>query len=290
MKLTIGQKVAALAGAWSSREDIKRLLIRRYWAKRAHFDLRFAGIEVRFSTEDFYSNFWFYGPQTVDAVYEPAVTALLIDRIRSARSFADVGANLGYFSMVAGVARPGIPIFAFEMDETLRPIIERNLKLNGIDSATIVSSAISSISGQRVNYVPHPFSFLGKVANESIEPYPLQLSTTTLCLDDFFGRQDVLPNLVKMDIDGCEMAALRGMELILDQEDLVMLLEVHARLLPHFGSSLKEVEQFLAERGFKFAQIGDFRRNKEVSLHEIATFDHLKSKSGDMRLVSRELG
>ncbi len=287
MKLRFGQKLAALAGIWLARKKIKKLLIQNYWSRHAVFPLEFAGIKATFSTEDFYSNYWFYGPQMSGMVYEPAVTSLLVERLPNARAFADVGANLGYFTVVAGVARPGLPIFTFEMDHTLRPIIERNLELNHIETAIITNAAVGARAGSPVEFVPHPFSFLGKIAQESIEPYPLTLTTETLVLDEFFARQGVLPNLIKMDIDGAEMAALKGMEKILEQDDLIMLLEVHAHHLPSFGTNLLEVQHFLTQRGFSFRKVGDFRDSRTVDLQPLDDFSGLSSPSGDMLLVSR---
>src|SRR5262245_56129330 len=102
MKLRFHQKVLVLSKSWAARAEIKRVLVRRYWKQREQFNLDFCGVRAKFSTKDFYSNYWFYGPQTSAAVYEPAITSLLASRVRRARAFADVGANLGYFTVVAG--------------------------------------------------------------------------------------------------------------------------------------------------------------------------------------------
>src|SRR6187549_1435080 len=103
MRMTNSQKVRTLFGAFACRSDIKRTLVRRYWSQHKIFNLDFAGIRAVFSTEDFYSNYWFFGPQNEIPVYEPAVTRLLISRLQSSRGFADLGANLGYFSVIAAI-------------------------------------------------------------------------------------------------------------------------------------------------------------------------------------------
>ena len=119
MRMTTAQKMRTMFGAFSARSDIKRLLIRRYWERQKTFVLDFAGVQAIFSTADFYSNYWFYGPQIEDMVYEPGTTQVLLSRLRSCRGFADIGANLGYFSVIAAVALKQVPVFAFEMDATL---------------------------------------------------------------------------------------------------------------------------------------------------------------------------
>ena len=84
--------------------EIKNLLVRKYWSRRKQLTVDISGTSATFSTADYYSNCWFFGSQNLEAVYEPAISRLLIENIGKARAFADLGANLGYFTVLAAIA------------------------------------------------------------------------------------------------------------------------------------------------------------------------------------------
>jgi FkbM family methyltransferase len=287
MRMTGVQKMKTALGVFSAGPDIRRLLIRRYWDQYKTFELHFAGVHAVFSTADFYSNYWFYGPQNETQVYEPATTRLLLSRLRGCRGFADLGANLGYFAVIAAVVLKQAPVFAFEMDASLAPLIKRNLQLNGCENGQVLSAAVGDTDGATVSYTPHPFSFVALVSRISTSPFDIRLAATTVSLDKYFADNSVLPNLLKIDVDGAEMAVLRGMSRLLAQPDLQMLLEVHAHHLPQFGSSAGAVLEFLYEREFKTYLLEQFRNDPNGSLREIRDAREITAKTGDMLLVTR---
>jgi FkbM family methyltransferase len=290
MQMTITQKMRAVLGALSSRSDIKRLLIRQYWNRQKTFVLDFAGVHAVFSTEDFYSNYWFYGPQTQINVYEPAVTRLLISRLSGARCFSDLGANLGYYSVIAALVLKNAPVFAFELDSTLGPIIERNLQLNGCTSAKVISGAVGEADGEVVCYTPHPFGFIERITGVNTEPFRVQLAATTVSLDKYFGDGQLLPDFLKIDVDGAEMNVLRGMSRVLAQSNVQMLLEVHPFHLQQFGSTANAVLSFLHERAFRtYRLVHDPVRNLDatIPLREIHNADELTGNISDMVFVTR---
>ena len=210
MKLQFFQKLDALAGVFAARGALKNVLIRNFWAKKKTFPLDVAGVKAVFSTADFYSNWWFYRQSQVENyVYEPFVSRLIVERSLRARAFVDVGANLGYFTvLVAKVLQSARKqVYSFEMDASLIPLIHRNLELNGLDNVQVVNAYIVEKSGPRFEYTPHAYSFLGRAAGISTEGLDIKLSANGLGLDDYFQAGPVLPNLMKMDIDGAEMGA-----------------------------------------------------------------------------------
>jgi FkbM family methyltransferase len=277
--MTLLQKAATVLGAVAARSDIKRLLVRRYWERRDTFTVNFEGIQAVFSTKDFYSNYWFYGPQIADGVYEAAVTRLLIQRIRGARGFIDVGANLGYFTVVAAVALKGAPVYSFEIDATLAPITQANLRLNNCN-AQVVSAAVGERDKAPVPYTPHAFGFVELATGLQTAPFRIELLAPTLSLDAYFEGAQALPNFIKVDVDGAEMGVLRGMSRLLAQPDLQMLLEVQYGIDP--DEKIDEILTFLHQREFRTYFIDQSRTNG--GLREVRRASEL---SGNMLLVIR---
>jgi FkbM family methyltransferase len=288
MRLNWPQKFLALLGAYKARNQLKQVLVRNYWATKKTFPLNLPGHDITFCTDDFFSTAFFYQQSQVENfIYEPAITHILVDRMTSSRCFADVGANLGYFTTIAAKLRPDIPVYSFELDETLRPLIERNLRSNHVENVTVVNAAVGD-GGEPIRYTPHAFSFLSFVSLIPTAPLEVKYSAPVIRLDDYFKDKAVKPDLMKIDIDGGEMSMLRGSETLLAQDDLEMLLEVHTRHLPKFGSSTAEVLEFLRQRGFRCFQIGDFRDAKRTSIVDVTDrAEVLQTVSGDMLYVTR---
>lgn len=284
MRMNVGQKGIALASAGRYRRQLENLLVRRYWQQKKSWHLDFGGITADFATDDFYSNIWFYGSQNIGEAYEPAITQLVIEHARKSASFVDIGANLGYFSVVAGRANPALAILSVEIDETLAPILRRNLSINGVQ-AEIHTGAVGD-GGDPIRYTPHPYSFIFKVAQEDSLAPELTLPAANMTIDAILGARK--PDFVKMDVDGAEMIALRHAGAMLSNPELTMLLEVHPTLLPEFGSSAKEVGDYLTSLGFSLYTIGDFRSAAKVALERVDSLGHLSTPSGDMILVTRK--
>lgn len=65
-------------------------------------------------------------------------------------------------------------------------------------------------------------------------------------------------NLIKMDIAGAELSALRGMESLIDQKDRcpIIICEIHPEELRGFGYTDKDLSNFLKRKGLKIKIIG----------------------------------
>lgn len=286
MRLNPVQKVQTAFSAVQYRGELKSLLIRRFWQRQKVLEVNVEGTRAKFDTSDFLSSVFFWQSE-FSSDYEPAVSRILKALIRSAEVYADIGGNVGFFSVLPAMMNPDCKIFYFEMDRTLRPLLIRNMTLNNLseERITVVNAAVGDREGE-IEYVPHPYSFLAKLARENVDIYDLKYRAPRITLDSYFLNEGKDPDLLKIDIDGAEMFALRGMSRILNDKKPDLLLEVHPAYLPQFGSSASEVHCFLKERGYRFFRIPDFRNTKSSKPVEIFNFDNLASGTGDMLFVT----
>lgn len=237
------------------------------------FSTNVAGVDLAFSTEDPYSRLWFYGPIAGGGVYEPQVTKLLVERLNGSRCFADVGANLGYYSCLASRLLPAGRVFAFEMDDHNCSLLERNLRLNDCVNVTVVQAAVTDTLGA-ATYVRRPSGRANRFWGLGLASPPrsrsdevVKVPTTTL--DAYFAHQRLEPDIVKIDVEGAEYKVLQGMRGLLGRGGIILIVEVHLRKLMAFGASVRDVLALLLGHGFQIFEIEHSRHAGALSLRRI---------------------
>jgi FkbM family methyltransferase len=163
--------------------------------------------------------------------YEPELQAALQEFIRPGMTVYDVGANIGYISLMLAhhVTATG-RVFAFEALPANLERIQKNMDLNHLANVQVVSAAVTDHEGPLVFYV-HESVGMGKAAGSAgrrEEQYKAQITVNGLSLDDFVYTQgNPPPQAVKMDIEGGEVLALPGMRRILAEHHPLLFLELH---------------------------------------------------------------
>jgi FkbM family methyltransferase len=163
--------------------------------------------------------------------YEPELQAALKHLIPQGAVIYDVGANIGYVSLLlAKAAGENGKVFAFEALPSNVRQLRRNIKLNEMESRIMVCPvAVSDKTGQ-VSFLVHASGGMGKAVGSAgrDERYQSEISVESISLDDFvFKRGNPPPAVIKMDIEGGEVLALPGMERILNDIHPLLLMELH---------------------------------------------------------------
>jgi len=145
-------------------------------------------------------------------VYEEEVTRLFHQLSSPAWTVLDVGANVGYFSLVAAEAGGiGARIFAFEPNPQMATLLRRTLALNGRSQVELVAAACGERDDKvELHLSPDPhntgLSTVRHLAGTK------RLTVNELRLDTFCAEHDVEPDLIKIDVEGAEDSVLRGAE------------------------------------------------------------------------------
>jgi FkbM family methyltransferase len=159
----------------------------------------------------------------------------------------DVGASVGSYALLFGQwVRPHGRVYAFEPAPAVRDALERHIALNGLgDVVVAVAQAVSDRTG-RARFVTPGLHGISRLAGE-MEPAPTTVDTITI--DEFCERERVRPHLIKLDVEGAELAALRGARTIIRacRRDLALFVELHPSLWPCAGVTRQEFEDELAE-------------------------------------------
>lgn len=187
--------------------------------------------------------------------YEPELQAALKVFIKPGMTIYDVGANIGYVTLMLAHHTGGNgKIFAFEALPTNVERIRTNIELNNLKNITVVSAAVMDKS-EPVTFYVHDSVGMGKAAGSAgrfAEIYKEEITVAGITLDEFvFSHNNPAPSVVKMDIEGGEVLALPGMIRVLREFHPVMLLELHG------PESEKTAWEILTSHGYKIRQMAD---------------------------------
>jgi FkbM family methyltransferase len=197
--------------------------------------------------------------------YEPQETALVQAILKPGMTFVDVGANWGYFTMLAAhhVEKKG-RVICLEPDPRLFTVLKENISVNHLDQVTALPIAAGSRSGwlTLAGYDESGGNFgLSRVVNQSSgSDQTFQVAAQTL--DEVFRQESLeVVDLVKMDIEGAESQALLGMQQSLaNQRVHRLLLELHPAQLAGQGQSAADLIERIRDFGYRIWKIDHSER------------------------------
>jgi FkbM family methyltransferase len=185
--------------------------------------------------------FCFRAPEMVAEL--DAFLARSTDRCR----FLDVGACYGLFSLAFTHGRPSAQAVAVEPSPLAWEVLESNLRKNSGARVTPLQAAVGAAPGKlTMRYSWHHLEALPEAAGDpaAIE---IPLSTLDLLCTDLGFRPDV----VKVDVEGYELAALRGARRILEENRPLVFLEIHPARIVELGGSIRELSDLLSAFGYR---------------------------------------
>jgi FkbM family methyltransferase len=148
--------------------------------------------------------------------YAPAEGALVRDALAPGGTFVDVGANIGYFALLAA-ARVGERgrVVALEPDPRMAAAVRENVALNGLRQVHVVPVAAAEAEGEAVlaGFAEEEGNW-GVSALSGGAPADGRPSFTVRCapLDRVLDEAGVgAVDLVKIDVEGAERRVLAGM-------------------------------------------------------------------------------
>ena len=144
--------------------------------------------------------------------------------------FYDVGANLGFFSLLAARFAGHDPgwVYAFEAAPQNASAIRRNAQLNGVENITVIDKAVSSKAGRGQLQVVDDQSW-SKLAEYGRHPNTEEVIEVELvALDDLvLGGEIRPPTVVKIDVEGAELAVIEGMRETIEKHQPAIICELH---------------------------------------------------------------
>lgn len=166
---------------------------------------------------------------------EPYEVELFTQSLRPGMTVVDVGANIGYYSLIAGRAvGPSGRIYAFEPDPRTAKSLRANVAANGLETITVLERVVSDRPGRvellQTASAPHTGLYPPISGEAVVGVVPVDAVTLDEVLDG--ARVDVM----KLDVEGHEPAVLRGMEKTLEcSPNLCLFLEFSPEAIARAG-------------------------------------------------------
>jgi FkbM family methyltransferase len=142
--------------------------------------------------------------------YEPITTLVLQELVGAGDTFIDVGANIGFYSLVLSVSRPGLQVVAFEPNPKAHELLKANAAANDLRQICCAPLAISDTTGTARLHLSA--SDMSASLRRDFDFHPADtVAVRTTTLDDYLRHAETRGRLViKVDVEGHEAAFFRG--------------------------------------------------------------------------------
>ncbi len=156
----------------------------------------------------------------------------------------DIGANAGFYTLLTSVLTGNTgKVFAFEPVPKNCEYVKRHIKLNNLTNVTIIEKAVSDKS-EKLKFSLSTNPSMGHLSDSG------EIEVETISLDQFVENGNPKPDLIKMDIEGAELRALKGALKTLKGNKPVIFLATHNKefhlgcidLLKSIGYKLKPID------------------------------------------------
>jgi FkbM family methyltransferase len=172
--------------------------------------------------------------------YEIGKTALFAASVPVGGVVFDLGANVGYYSLISSFrAGPSGRVCAFEPLPRNLAYLRHHLALNQIENVSVIEAAVAERGGM-ARFEQDSSTSRGRIGGQG------SLEVRCIELDEWIEQEGIpMPDLLKIDIEGAELLALRGAQRILTSRRPPIFLSTHS------GNVHRECLELLASFGYR---------------------------------------
>ena len=151
--------------------------------------------------------------------YESETSPIFCSLIESADTFIDIGANWGYYTLLAAAKNPKIRVISFEPHPIWFAQIKKNIAVNNFNNIQVIDNAVSNKCGEVTLYIdnlhPECHSLEKEVFNNdnmNLNTSEVIVSSTTLdkFIKDNLVNEKLSIDLIKIDVEFFEGYVLEG--------------------------------------------------------------------------------
>jgi len=200
---------------------------------------------------------------SINKIYEEYETEVVKKIIKKGDTVLDLGANIGYYTLIfAKLVGDKGKVFAFEPEPNNFNLLKKNVEINSYQNVVLIPKAVSSKNGKHKLYIfDEDTGSHTLVANEKNQKY---IEIDSVCLDDYLVKFDGKINFIKMDIEGFEGEAIKGMTSLLQKSERIgILMEFAPYLIEEIGMKPDEYISLFTDPDWKIYFLN--RRKKKTT-------------------------
>jgi len=220
-------------------------------------------------------------------IWEPLETKTIKKYLKKPTNFIDIGAHIGYYSLLGASISKKSKVFAFEpIKENIR-VFKKNVNANHFKNITIFPYAVSNMNGKTKLY-PSTEANTGDFRSFDddlleINEHRKGITVESIALDDFLINNEMIPDVIKIDIQGGEMIALKGMKKKLaEAKKLALFTEFWPRGIISSGESPKIFLRSLTDLGFEIYDINEKKKIIEKKSNEKLLEENMNKLNPDL--------
>lgn len=190
----------------------------------------------------------------IKGIYEEEETHFFLEWLRPGMAVLDIGANFGYFTLLASsaVGREG-RVFAFEPEPANFALLEKNIALNAYPQARAFATALSDRAGTVRLFTDSANLGNPSFSAENVPPSSPHVDVPTVTLDELLASEHDAPkhfDLLKMDVQGAEALVIEGAMELLKRDHPTLLIEFWPNGLRNMGSDPGAFIETLGSLGY----------------------------------------
>ncbi|MBI1803914.1 MAG: FkbM family methyltransferase [Ignavibacteriae bacterium] len=151
----------------------------------------------------------FVGDPVARSLYEPFEGCLFLDSLSDNDIVIDVGANIGYYTLLASIRVESGKIFAFEPNLKSYLLLEKNVRENNLAQVETLNMAVGPDAGTMRLYLSPENN--GDHRLYASAGWPSEI-VQVIALDPFISERQLRPAVIKIDTQGFDYLVLKSME------------------------------------------------------------------------------
>ncbi len=187
-----------------------------------------------------------------DELFDEPIITYSLGILSEGDCVIDVGANFGQFTIaMARHVGPKGHVYAIEADPFICSILRKNIELNALKNVTIIEAAAHETSGMELPYPKPDFREFNTYGSYGLDPSSTSLRRVkTIRIDDL--PMGPLISLIKIDVQGCDLFAMRGAWEVISQSKPTLIFEYEEQFQGRFKTCFQDYVDFIREVGYQF--------------------------------------
>lgn len=184
-------------------------------------------------------------------VFEPEIIDSASTFIKPGSTVLDIGSNFGQMAVLfSRLVGPKGKVYAFEADEFIFNLLCRNIKENNRKNIEPVFGAVWDNDGLELFYPEPDFERFGSYGSYGIDLNAKEgRKVRSFTIDSLNITSPI--SLIKIDIQGSDLFALKGARKTIEREQPVIIFEFEEQFQKEFGTSLEDYEDFIRDINYK---------------------------------------